>query len=478
MNAKVNVCEGTNQRMSRISLNGVWEFRQAKQSTWLPATVPGCNFTDLLVNEKISDPFYRDNELNLQWVELQDWEYRCNFEINQTQLNSSEVLLVAEGLDTFCDIFLNGKQIATSDNMFVELQCACKAELKLGSNELQIRFRSPINEVMQKYQQAGFVYPAENDKTQEKLSVYCRKAPCHFGWDWGPRFVSSGIWRDIYLEFIDVVRIESVAFEQKSLSPERAEFAFKLDVQSLVEQEGLLKISCAEVPELYTELVINLEQHVDLTSQQFTVNLSIDNPNLWWPNGLGDAFLYHFCFNLSGVQGVLDSYHETVGFRTIEVVNEDDADGQSFYISVNGHPVFMKGANYIPADSFIHRVTPDIHRRYFDAAVSANMNMLRVWGGGVYQDNEFYRLADENGILIWQDFMFACSLYPGDAEFIENVKDEAEYNIRRLRNHPCIALWCGNNEVAMGIEHWQWQEKFGYSDELYAHNVFICPHHP
>ncbi|GGD70755.1 beta-mannosidase [Lacimicrobium alkaliphilum] len=444
------------------SLNGPWQFRQQGTAQWLAATVPGCNFTDLLANQRIDDPFYRDNETGLQWIEREDWLYQRTFELKSELTGCDDIELVAEGLDTFCDLYLNGHKLGQGENMFVAQRLSCKPFLREGENVLEIHFRSPINETMPRYQQAGFAYPAENDKSEEKLSVYCRKAPCHFGWDWGPRFVTSGIWRDIYLQGVHAAQIDDVQFIQHQLSAEQASFSINVGIHRLTDQPLTVDVRCRQAPEL------NQCLSLDPDEDNATLGFSLQHPQRWWPNGLGEAFLYDFELSLKHGDHVVDQHTQRIGLRTIEVVNQPDEMGESFYLKVNGEPVFMKGANYIPGDSFLHRMTPQRHREYFQATRNANMNMLRVWGGGIYQDDIFYQLADENGILIWQDFMFACTLYPADDKFIANVTREAQYNIKRLRNHACLAMWCGNNEVDMAIKHWQWPDKFGYSDALYT----------
>ena len=453
-------------QMNTLPLNGTWQFCQADMQDWRNAEVPGCNFTDLLAHNLIDNPFDRDNESHLQWIEKKDWNYRRSFIVSAAQLAHSEVNLVALGLDTFCDIYLNGQHLASGQNMFVGQHLACKSLLVEGENEVEIRFRSPMNEVYPQFIANGFTYPAENDKSDEKLSVFCRKAPCHFGWDWGPKFVTSGIWRDIYLAFIDSAEIKDVHFVQQTLSAQRADFHFALDVSAMTDFDAQLVVKCEQAPQLNQILDVHLSAQAG--EQSMLVNFTLNDPKRWWPNGLGEAFLYDFSFELVKDKRVIARREQAVGLREIEVVNQADEMGESFYFKVNGHPVFMKGANYIPDDSFIHRVNTQRHQQVFDAVVAGNMNMLRVWGGGIYQDDTFYELADRNGILIWQDFMFACTLYPADEAFLANVKQEAEYNVKRLRNHACIAMWCGNNEVDMAIEKWQWAEKFGYSDELYG----------
>ncbi|MCL1036805.1 glycoside hydrolase family 2 protein [Shewanella submarina] len=457
--------QGTSVNRSMIrrqTLCGDWLFSRQDEVDWLPARVPGCNYTDLMAAGVIPDPFYRDNEQKVQWVAEKNWVYRKAFILDKALFDKPAIQLVADGLDTFCEIFVNGQPLGNTRNMFLGYRFDCKALLRPGENEIELVFRSPLTTTRPFVEAAGFVYPAENDKSDDKLSVYCRKAPCQFGWDWGPRLVSSGIWRDIYLEGHELGRIADVQYVQHALNPRLAEFAFKLDTELAVDLPGedCLMLQCWENPEL--------DREVSFTAgARAQIELVMEDPELWWPNGAGDPFLYHFELRWYRGNRLVDSHEIAIGLRTIEVINRPDGDGESFLFRVNGRDLFMKGANYIPADAFPHRVGKQEYLASFDAALDANMNMLRVWGGGIYQDDEFYRLADEKGILIWQDFMFACSLYPADREFLSNVRAEAEYNIKRLRNHACIALWCGNNEVEMAIEHWQWPEKFDYGPELY-----------
>lgn len=456
-----------------LCLNGQWQFRQSGNGNWLPAQVPGCNFSDLLNNNVINDPFYRDEEHQLQWIEKEDWEYKKFFSVSQEMLNYSDVELVLDGLDTYCKVYLNNILIHENNNMFVGHRVSCKEWLCIGENELRVEFRSPINEVMPTFEQNGFTYPAENDKSEERLSVFTRKAPYHYGWDWGPRFVTSGIWRNIYLETVDKARIEDVYVQQQNLTDEHVELLFQITLKNLVSLdgkvfEGVIELQCDNVDGLDQQVTIQ----VNGLEQVVSIPVTINKPKKWWPNGLGEAFLYQFVVTLSNKEAhdkktQLDQKSIAVGLRTIEVVNEPDQDGESFFLKINGHAIFMKGANYIPSDSFLDRVSSEKYQKVFTDAVAANMNMLRVWGGGIYESDEFYRLADEQGILIWQDFMFACSLYPGDPDFIKNVQEEVTYNVKRLRNHACLALWCGNNETEMGIEFWNWPTTFSYSDDLY-----------
>jgi len=449
----------------RLELTGQWQFSQAGADCWYQATVPGCNFTDLFANGLIADPMQADHETQLQWIEQEDWRYRRQFQLSAAQLQSHRWQLEALGLDTFADIYLNGQLLASTDNMFVGYQLDCQALLVAGLNVLEIYFHSPIKRVKPMQVASGMVYPAENDKSDDKLSVYVRKAPCHFGWDWGPRFVSSGIWRGIALVGQQAASIDDWQFSQLALTAEAASLRFDIDFTLFEAGLYQLRLDCSKRPELNQAVSLQLAAG----AQHYQCRVEIPKPELWWPAGLGEAFLYPFSLTIHAAdqQQLLAQRSWQIGLRTVEVINENDADGQSFYFKVNGLPVFIKGANYIPASAFPGTLTAADYQREFAAISKANMNMLRVWGGGFYQDEQFYQLADQHGVLIWQDFMFACSLYPADADFLANVEREARYNIRRLRNHPCIAIWCGNNEVDMGIARWDWPQKFGYSEALF-----------
>lgn len=455
-----------------------WQLRQSatlatpklRITDAIPATVPGCNFTDLFAVGAIPDPFFGANETLLQDIELSDWVYQCQFDLSTAELAQGQWFLQADGLDTFCEVRLNGLLLGETDNMFVPWRFALAAALRVGTNALELTFRSPILRARPQQQAAGLIYPAENDKSDDKLSVFVRKAPCHFGWDWGPRFVSSGIWRPIQLQCVPLARICDSYARVVSVTDTQAHLSIEAEVE-------LPAVTGADLrPELQLELscdLLNLRQTIALTpqasaphsgNQTLQFDVVIDNPQLWWPAGFGDAFLYPFVLRLQESGATVAQQDLPVGIRKIEVINEPDADGVCFYLKVNGVPVFCKGANYIPADAFPAQISKTRLDAEFAAVTAAGMNMLRVWGGGYYQDEYFYQLADKHGVLIWQDFMFACSLYPATPDFLANVEVEARANVRRLRRHPSVALWCGNNEVDMGIAWWDWPAKFGYSD--------------
>jgi beta-mannosidase len=438
---------------------GPWSFRApsgpAAVKEWMPAVVPGCVHTDLLRGKKIPDPFQGTNEKNLQWIEHTDWEYRSTLSADETLLTHERVELVWKGLDTFAEVFVNGVSVLWADNMFRSWRVDVRRQLVKGPNQVLVRFRSPIAFVKPSYDKLGYRLPAINDQATEMVSMFARKAPYHYGWDWGPRFVTSGIWRPVTLEAWDGARLDDVQVFQRELTDARARLGVTALVQATRAGKATVAIGIpggAPAAQVDAALVPG--------PNRITAEVVIFNPERWWPNGLGAQRLYTFETALT-VDGQPRGQRTTrIGLRTVEVVHQTDKDGKSFTIKVNGAPVFMKGANYIPSDSFVDRVTPERTRALLQAAADAHMNMLRVWGGGIYEDDRFYELCDELGLLVWQDFMFACSMYPGDAPFLENVRREAVENVRRLRNHPSLALWAGNNEIEAAWQQWGWQRKF------------------
>ncbi len=450
-----------------IDLNQNWQFHQVGKDEWLPAEVPGTIHTDLLNNKKIGDPFYRTNEQGQQWIDKVDLEYKTNFIADKTLLSHDRIELILTGLDTYADVYLNGSILLSADNMFREWKAECKSLLKKGNNELKIYFHSPVKMDVPKLEKLGYQLPAVNDQSEngglgdKKISVFARKAGYHYGWDWGPRFVTSGIWRPLYLQVWDKARIENIQIIQNKISKDRAE------ISAIIEIEATSDYSATFSTHLKNEPRINVKKEVKLTPgmNSILIDFVIQNPKLWWSNGLGEAHRYSMMSQLSINDVLCDEQLTHFGVRTLKVVQQKDGVGASFYFELNGVPVFAKGANYIPNDNFLPRVTRERYERVVKAAADANMNMLRVWGGGIYENDIFYDLCDQYGIMIWQDFMFACSMYPGDEAFLKNVKAEAIQNVKRLRNHPCLALWCGNNEIDAAWSYntpggWGWKERF------------------
>ncbi len=437
--------------VKRIELHQNWKFRRADEAQWLDAQVPGVVHLDLLRHGLIPDPYYGANEEKVQWIEHENWIYETSFTLAAVDaLQHYE--LVFEGLDTYAAVFLNGQKILDADNMYRAWTVDVKAWLKAGANTLMVYFRSPLRENEAKLSgPLPYHVTAENDASKEKVSVYTRKAPFHFGWDWGPRMVSCGIWRPVYLLVWSGARIAEAQIYQDRLDDASAQMRASLQWSGalLPGTEWVIRDADSGV-----EWGRVAAQAAGATPLPF----SIANPQRWWTHNLGKPHLYRFAVQLVQQDTLLDERILHMGLRTIEVIQEEDSIGRSFYFKLNGIPVFMKGANYIPGDALLPRRTPEHFRYLLESAKTVGMNMLRVWGGGIYEEDLFYNLCDEMGLLVWQDFMFACSMYPGsDPAFYENVRQEITYNVRRLRHHPCIAIWCGNNEVDVAWHNWGWQ---------------------
>ncbi|WP_454046354.1 beta-mannosidase [Chryseobacterium sp. Marseille-Q8038] len=424
-----------------------WQFRNSKDQNWLPAKVPGTVHLDLISNKIIPDPFKDENEKKVQWVENEDWDYQTQFMISSQELKNDNIDLVFNGLDTFSEIYLNGKLLKKTDNMFRKWNIPVKKYLKAGNNIVQVKFQSAVNTGKELAKKVPFTMP-------ESPRSFVRKAQYQFGWDWGPRLVTAGIWKDVQLEFWNNAKIITVKDIQNTTS--KAINDLRFDVEIYAENAGD-----------YTLDLNKIHQKIVLKKGINTISVPYETKGmkLWQPNGRGEANLYDFEVKLSKDQKNIDGKNIRIGLRTVELVQEKDEKGKSFYFKVNGQPLYIKGTNWIPGDSFSPRMTKEKYQKLIKDTNDANMNMIRIWGGGIYEDDEFYKACDENGILVWQDFMFAGSFYPADEAFLNNVKEEVRDQVNRLQNHPSIALWCGNNEIDEAIVNWGYQKQFKYSKD-------------
>lgn len=453
-----------------MSLDGEWLFRECGEKEekpsvdggkWLKAKVPGVVHLDLLRNRRIPDPFFRMNELEVAWVEEKYWLYKREFFVDRKFLNHDLVILKFHGLDTFATIWLNGEQVAKTANMFHEHEFDVKKLLKEGKNVLAVKFESPKRVLDGMYNKSdvklmGGDYPP---------IVFGRKAQYSFGWDWGPRLATSGIWRSVVLQAYDICRIESFYFSSDFKDLKSSKINVSVSVEAF--KEGNIKVKVRihgfgedQVKEEVKEVVVGMND--------FKFELIVQNPKLWWPNGYGEQNLYDLEITVEGPSGILDSIGRKVGIRRIEVVQEKDGEGKTFFFRVNSIPIFCKGANWIPADSFLPRASRQVYDYLLSRAKDMNMNMIRVWGGGIYEDEVFYELCDEKGLMVWQDFMFACAEYPEEEWFFELIRKEAEKVIKRLRNHACLAIWCGNNENHV-FYRWAWSRT---RDRFYGETVY------
>ncbi|MGC6415319.1 MAG: beta-mannosidase [Bacteroidia bacterium] len=424
-----------------ITLDFDWYFRSIHSQEFLPATVPGNVYSDLLDNGVIEDPFIGTNETKVQWVSDSTWVYHTRFEATPNVLNKDNIRLNFEGLDTYAKVYLNDHLILTSDNAFRNYQVKVK-DFILPKNKLSVHFTPTLIRAEIEKNKLNYVLP-------EGERVFTRKAQFQYGWDWGPKLNSMGIWKPIALEAWDNTKIDNVYFEKKSYTTDKASFTAIVTLSNPPNESGEIMVK-ANGKNFSTSTKLD-------NSIQFEVPVVIEDPTFWWPHNLGKPHLYDIDIQLLNNNKITDQVTIKHGIRNISLITNDDQYGQSFYFNVNGSPVYMKGANYIPQHSLQNRVTDGHYETLLNDVVEANLNMLRVWGGGIYENDIFYDLCDQKGLLVWQDFMYACAMYPGDNQFLQNAKHEAEDQLFRLRNHPSIVLFCGNNESSEGWHRWGWQ---------------------
>ena len=436
--------------MQYVSLDGAWTV-SAHAATEGPgcrigrvaARVPGDVMGDLLRAGAIPDPFYRANEREVQWVGESGWVYERHFTVPAALLREERVYLQCDGLDTLATVHLNGETVACTDNMHRAYAWDVKPWLRAGRNAIRIVF-APVNAHTRRQFRKRPIRSRVREGHPAAYPAWVRKEACNFGWDWGPILVTCGIWRSIRLVGWSSARIAAVMTTQEhggTVGGVRVGVAVDIEATRpcALEVQAVLR---------FGGLVV-AEHRARARGGRRTLDLTVEKPRLWWPNGLGAQPLYELQVEVRDSRGaMLDSWTRRLGLRTLRLERQADTWGESFRFAVNGVPFFAKGANWIPVDAIMGRRTPEDYRRLVADAAAANMNMLRVWGGGVYEDDCFYDYCDEAGICVWQDFMFACMAYPTwDKRFMESVSLEARDNVRRLRHHACIALWCGNNEV-------------------------------
>ena len=411
----------------QMNLGGAWRMREADSETWHSAHVPGSVYADLMADGTMPDPFWRENELDAFERMKKDYVYQRTFTVTEAQLAHAHVELVCEGLDTLAHVSLNGHEIAFADNMHITWVWDVKEQLHAGENTLEIRFDSPILYCAKKAEEA----PGWESSDATPGFRHLRKAHCMFGWDWGPRLPDAGIWRPIFLRTWDAARLENALMLQ-------AHHDGVVDVTIRPEIAGESAWS-AEITAPDGEVMIIPET----TAAEQVV--TIQNPQLWWPNGLGKQPLYRVTVRLAAG----DTRTWRIGLRTMTVSREKDEWGEEFCHVVNGVKVFAMGADYIPEDNILARVTPERTRRLLEDCKAANFNAIRVWGGGYYPDDAFYDICDELGLLVWQDLMYACAFYDLTPDFERSIRVETQQNVARLRHHASLALICGNNEMEM-----------------------------
>lgn len=432
-----------------IPLSDNWQMRKAGDQSWMPATVPGCVHTDLLANNAIPDPFIGTNEDSVQWIEREDWEYTCTFTINNKLLHHDFQFLHFEGLDTYADVYLNDSLILQSENMFRSYRIDVRELLHKGDNTLRIYFHSPVNKAA--LLQAQYPVPLPQDER-----VFVRKAQYQFGWDWGPRLVTSGIWKPVTLEFDDDLRVRDASFQYTEKENNVVQGMINLSYTSTTVLPYIVTIV-----ETTTGQILFEEEFSHQLPTQNAIPFTFTIPSRWQPYGYGAQSLYHFEVRVHHRRKNYFTKTFSTGFSNIQLHQENDATGSSFYFTVNGEKVFIKGANFIPVHSFPTAATRAQYLNLLSSSREMHINMIRIWGGGIYENEWLYDICDSLGIMVWQDFMYACGMYP------DQTVQQTEYNqqVQRLKDHPCIALWCGNNEIDEGWNNWGWQKKYAYTDQ-------------
>ncbi len=475
---------------SATMLDANWQFRllpgddqqaaHPQMTQWRDARVPGSVHADLLAHRLIADPYVGAAEADLQWIGLADWEYRARFDVDAATLARQHAELVFEGLDTFAEVELNGQPLLRADNAHRTWSARVDGRLRPGGNILRIVFRSPIRTLLPIVQAmphriaGNYPSPYGDEPKDAMVGNFVRKPAYHFGWDWGPRYVTAGVWRAVRLQAWDAQRVQDLAVRTDSLDDERALLTAVVEVEHAGAETELPVRVNVHGPE--GDSVARVERRVRLRAgtQRVEVPLRVQQPRRWWPAGQGAQDRYTVSVRLGQGDDLQLQASRRIGLRTVELRRElDDDGGQGFAFVINGRPIFAKGANVIPFDAFPARVDVARLRSVLTSARDANMNMLRNWGGGYYEDDAFFELADELGLLVWQDFMFGGGMQPGfDPAFRRNVVAEARDNVRRLRHHASIVLWCGNNEEETAWKDWGHGRELRQADPAFAGKVW------
>ena len=437
-------------------LHDNWKMKKLPGGAYLPAKVPGSIYSDLLQNKQMEDPYWRDNEDKAFILLESNFEYRTEFSVSQKFLNMDKVLLRCEGLDTLTDITLNNVPVAHTDNMHRIWEFDVTNILKKDKNDLKIVFNSPIKFLAEAHKKIKV------DGSQDALDGFpqLRKAHCMFGWDWGPRLPDAGIWRDISLVGIYMASIDSVYIRQKH-KKDSVELDISAEISSVVDRPKKTAPNKKADYSWKLEITDPKGRKREFDKPKLSgiegQRITIENPQLWQPNGFGSQPLYTVRLSLLSPNGKeLDCWERRIGLRTMTVRRQKDKWGESFAIEVNGVSIFAMGADYIPEDNILSRANPKRTRRLLEQCLAANFNSIRVWGGGHYPPDYFYDICDELGLVVWQDFMFCCAVYDLTDEFDKNIRAELADNIKRLRHHASLGLWCGNNEMEMFVDQMMW----------------------
>ena len=435
--------------MLLLNLNGEWQMKRIDEKNWIDAVVPGSVYNDLLQAGKMKDPFYRDNEYEILELSNFDYEYKRKFYVEKETLEHDVILLLCEGLDTLCEIFVNGISVLKADNMHRTYEIDIKSLLVPKENIIHVIFRSPTEYCLKKNKE----FFLENSSDAVPGISHIRKAHSMSGWDWGPKLPDMGIWRDISICGYDNARIDDVYITQNH-SDNNVSLDIRIKVENWCKSEVGIVVSI-ETPE---KEIIEKKFISELSEQH--ILMEIHNPKLWWPSNFGAQPLYRIKISLLNGNILTDSKSLRIGLRTIKVNRQKDQWGESFEFAVNGKNIFAMGADYIPEDNLLARCSLSKTQKLIKSCVEANFNTIRVWGGGYYPEDYFYDLCDEYGLIVWQDHLYACGVYDFNDAFKENIRHETMDNMKRLRHHAALGLWSGNNEMEFAWANWGWSERF------------------
>lgn len=437
--------------MAQLNLQGAWTLSEKESEKKYPAIIPGDNFSTLLENQVIPDPYHRCNEDEVQWVGETTWIWERTFEVSESILQKQNHFLNIDEIDTVARILINNHLIGETNSQFMRYRFDLINILKSGKNQIKVEIDPYLEEAENRVKKSPFPVPGTTNNTVPHLN-FLRKTQCHGGYDWGITLMASGIYSDISIESRNIGRIEYIHTNQKH---ESGTCTLTVHMDYFAYTNGKENIEIAFNGKTITECIDVREGF-----QEFKWDIVVENPILWWPVGEGDAHLYRLELKTSE-----ETVQKRIGLRTISVLCEPDKDGVPMTFNVNGRAIFCKGANWIPMDAMPGKYSEARYRQLLEDSVKVNMNMMRVWGGGHYERKEFYDICDELGLLVWQDFMFACALYPSYKEFREEVSTEITHQIKRLKDHASIALWCGDNEVVGGLS---WYEEAKANHDRYV----------
>lgn len=439
--------------MHLLDLNGRWQMKRTDEAIWQQATVPGSVYNDLINSGKLDDPFYRENEYEALEISKYDYEYQRGFEIDTDTLKYDVINLLCKGLDTLSSVFINGNKVLGTDNMHRTYEIDIKEWLTVGSNHIHVIFNSPVEYVLRKQSER----PLDNSGDAIEGISHLRKAHYMFGWDWGPKLPDMGIWRDISIRCFNHARMEDVYITQRH-SQEKVELDVRVKIEKWLDSDYEILVAVNTPEGAILEKKVALDNVVPHDKTEKHICIIIEDPQLWWPNNFGKQPLYSVNVTLVEKGNKLDKKSLRIGLRTLIVKREKDQWGESFQFEVNGISVFSMGADFIPEDNILARLNREKTEILIKSCIEANFNSIRVWGGAYYPEDYFFDLCDEYGLIVWQDLMYACGTYDLTEEFKDTIVHETVDNMKRLRHHASLGLWCGNNEQEWGWVSWGWND--------------------